>query len=381
MWDPSGFLWVSDESTNKIFKLYPDGHTEDMVSLVDPDGSTYDKQHRLLSTASGLRAVIRLSADGKSFETVVDHYQGKKLNTPNDIVMGPDGAIYFTDPIIDMKQQGQVQEQPVSIYRIDAKNNLTLVTKEQTAPNGLAFSPDGKYLYIDDDDTKNVRRYNFHKDGTVSEWMVFGDMTDPVNRGVPDGMKVDKKGNLFVSGPNGVWVWNSKGVHIGTVQMPHRHGQPDVGRPGLLEAVHHRRQHRVHPADEDSGISRLPEEVALRRYTCDNLKHRSNNTSTNTGSACLAVAGGRAPHPGRHHCLHRPYQSVRRSSCHSHEFSAHRAGVGNSVVGLLLGIYVAANSCRMGGRPLRVSSGLMPPGCFYGARLLPRPRWWARCTA
>jgi gluconolactonase len=220
VWDPAGFVWVSDESTNKIIKLYPDGHVEDMVSLVDPDGSTYDKQHRLWSTASGLRAIIKLSVDGKSFETVVDHYDGKRLNTPNDIVVGPDGAMYFTDPIIDMKR-GQVQEQPQSIYRLDAKNTLTLVTREQTAPNGLVFSPDGKYMYTDDDDTKSIYRYNFHKGGTVSDKMTFGVMTDPVNRGVPDGMKIDKKGNLYISGPNGIWVWNSKGVHIGTVQMPH----------------------------------------------------------------------------------------------------------------------------------------------------------------
>ncbi len=231
VWDPSGFLWVSDERGNKIFKLYPDGHTEVMVELVDPDGSTYDKQHRLLSTASGLRAIIRLAEDGKSFETLVDHYNGKKLNTPNDIVIGPDGAVYFTDPIIDMKK-GQLQEQPVSVYRMDAKNNLTRLAIDQPAPNGLAFSPDGKYLYVDDDDTKNISRYEFHKDGTVSNGKVFGDMTDPVNRGVPDGIKMDKKGNLFVSGPNGIWVWNSKGVHIGTVQMPHGMANLAWGGPG-----------------------------------------------------------------------------------------------------------------------------------------------------
>jgi gluconolactonase len=222
VWDPAGFVWVSDESKNAIVKLYPDGHTEEMVQLVDPDGSTYDKQHRLLTTASGLRAIVRLSEDGKSFETVVDHYQGKRLNTPNDIVIGPDGAIYFTDPIIDMTpEQKKAEDLPPSVYRLSADNKLTLLTTEQSAPNGLAFSPDGKFLYIDDDNAKNIRRYKVHKDGSLSDGADFGDMKDSVNRGVPDGMKIDKKGHLFVSGPNGIWVWNSKGQHIGTVQMPH----------------------------------------------------------------------------------------------------------------------------------------------------------------
>jgi gluconolactonase len=219
VWDTSGFVWVSDESKNTIDKLYPDGRVEHMVSLVDPDGSTYDRQGRLLSTASGLRAIIRLSEDGKSFETVVDHYQGKKLNTPNDIIIGPDGAIYFTDPTIDMTRD-QKQELPPSIYRIGAENEMALLTAEMKAPNGLAFSPNGKYLYIDDDDSQKIRRYKFHKNGTMSDGMDFADMHDSVNRGVPDGMKVDKKGRLFVSGPGGIWVWNSQGVHIGTVQIP-----------------------------------------------------------------------------------------------------------------------------------------------------------------
>jgi gluconolactonase len=221
VWDPAGFLWISDESKNQIAKVYEDGHVEGMVSLVDPDGSTYSRDHRLLSTASGLRAIIRLSADGKSFDTVVDHYQGKKLNTPNDIVIGPDRAIYFTDPIIDMTdEQKKDQELPPSVYRLGPDNMLTLLTDELKAPNGLAFSPNGKYLYIDDDDKKNVRRYSF-RNGAISGGMDFGDMKDAVNRGVPDGMKLDRKGHLFVSGPNGIWVWNSKGEHIGTVQMPH----------------------------------------------------------------------------------------------------------------------------------------------------------------
>jgi gluconolactonase len=231
VWDRAGFLWVSDEKGNKIDKLYPDGHIETVVSVIDPDGSTYDRQHRLWSTSSGLRAVIEFSADGKSFEVIADQYQGKKLNTPNDIVTGPDGAIYFTDPIIDLRHDQQ-QEQPQSIYRIGADHSLTLLTRELLAPNGLAFSPDGKYLYIDDDKTRKILRYDFHKDGTISGGTVFGTLIDPGSRGNPDGMRVDKHGRLFVSGPNGMWVFNRDGKHLGTVQMPHPMANLAWGGPG-----------------------------------------------------------------------------------------------------------------------------------------------------
>ncbi len=219
VWDPAGFVWVSDEEKNQIVKVYADGHVEDMVSLVDPDGSTYSKDHRLLSTASGLRSIIRLSTDGKSFDVVVDHYQGKKLNTPNDIIIGPDGAIYFTDPIIDMTpEQKKDEELPPSVYRLGPDNTLTLLTDELKGPNGLAFSPNGKFFYVDDDETKTIWRWKF-KNGKISDGAKWADMNGP--HGVPDGIKVDKKGRLFVSGSGGIWVFNSKGVHIGTVQMPH----------------------------------------------------------------------------------------------------------------------------------------------------------------
>lgn len=232
VWDPAGFLWVSDEKGNQIDKLYPDGHVEKMVSVIDPDGSTYDKDHRLWSTSSGARAVIKLSADGKSFEIMADHFDGKKLNTPNDIVTGPDGAIYFTDPIIDMRRDQQ-QEQPQSIYRLAADRTLTLLTRgDMLAPNGLAFSPNGKYLYIDDDKSRDIRRYFFHKNGTISGGMVFSSLKDSVHQGGPDGMRVDKHGRLFVTGPNGIWVINSRGEHIGTVQMPHGMANLAWGGPG-----------------------------------------------------------------------------------------------------------------------------------------------------
>lgn len=220
VWDRSDFLWVSDEELNKIFRVYPDGHREEMLALGDPDGSTYDREHRLISTASVLRAIIRLSKDGKSYSVLADRYEGKKFNSPNDVVLGPDGAFYFTDPTLDLPK-GEKQETPFQgVYRLGSNGQVTLLTKDLTQPNGLAFSPDGKRLYIDDSEKKNIRVYDFHSDGTISDGRIFGSEDDGTKDGVPDGMRVDKAGNLFVVGPRGIWVWNPAGVHIGTIELP-----------------------------------------------------------------------------------------------------------------------------------------------------------------
>src|SRR6516165_7752812 len=97
MWDPAGFVYVSDETINKIFRVYPDGRKEEVIALGDPDGNTFDRQHRLIDCASVLRAIVAVTPDGK-YRILVDHFEGKKLNSPNDAIIGPDGAIYFTDP-------------------------------------------------------------------------------------------------------------------------------------------------------------------------------------------------------------------------------------------------------------------------------------------
>ena len=163
VWDKSGFVYVSDEEINKIFRVYPDGHKEELIALGDPDGNTYDRQLRLIDTASVLRAIIRITPDGK-YTVLADHFEGKKLNSPNDVVIGPDGAIYFTDPTLDLVK-GETQEIPYQgVYRLDDSGKVTLLTKDLTQPNGLAFSPDGKRLYIDDSAEKNIRVYDVQPD-------------------------------------------------------------------------------------------------------------------------------------------------------------------------------------------------------------------------
>lgn len=216
VWDPAGFLYVSDEEQNKIFRLYMDGRKEVLISLGDPDGSVFDEQQRLIDCASVLRAVIRVSRDGK-YEVLADHYEGKRLNSPNDVVVGPDHALYFTDPNMDLVK-GEKQEIPFQgVYRLDAKGTLRLLVKDMPEPNGLAFSPDGKRLYVDDSDQKNIRVFDF-KDGNVSKGRVFGDENEP--GGVPDGMRVDRAGNLYVVGPKGIWIWDAAGHHLGTIVVP-----------------------------------------------------------------------------------------------------------------------------------------------------------------
>ncbi len=219
MWDPAGFLYVSDETINKIYRVYPNGKKEEVIALGDPDGNTFDRRHRLIDCASVLRAIIEVTPEGK-YIVLADHFEGKRFNSPNDVIVGPDGAIYFTDPTLDLVA-GEKQEIPFQgVYRLDEKGNVRLLTRDLTQPNGLAFSPDGKKFYVDDSERRNIRVYDVNTDGSLSNGRVFGEEPGGKNDGVPDGIKVDTNGNLFVTGPKGIWVWDAKGNHLGTIVMP-----------------------------------------------------------------------------------------------------------------------------------------------------------------
>jgi len=219
VWDPHGFLYVSDEELNKIFRVYLDGRKEVLVPLGDPDGNTYDHQHRLIDCASVLRAIIRIAPDGK-YTILADRFEGKQFNSPNDVVLGPDGALYFTDPTLDLPK-GEKQELPYQgAFRLDAGGKVTLLTKELSQPNGLAFSPDGKKFYVDDSQQRNIRVYDFRPDGTIANGRIFGEEPGGKGEGVPDGIKVDRAGNIYVTGPQGIWIWDAEGHHLGTIVMP-----------------------------------------------------------------------------------------------------------------------------------------------------------------
>jgi gluconolactonase len=217
VWDPHGFLYVSDEEKNKLSRVYPDGRVETVLEIGDPDGSTLDTQGRLVTTASVLRAIIRVDPNGQ-YKVLADKYKGKRFNSPNDIIVGPDGALYFTDPTLDLPK-GEKQELDFQgVFRLGTDGSVRLLTKDLTTPNGLAFSPDGKRLYVDDTRQSEIRVYDVAAGMELQNPRVFA--KEEGRGGAPDGLRVDIKGNVYCTGPGGVWVWDPEGNHLGTVMLP-----------------------------------------------------------------------------------------------------------------------------------------------------------------
>jgi gluconolactonase len=212
-------VYFSDEQGNRLHRIFPDGRTETVLEVGDPDGNTLDRKHRLITCSSVLRALIEVRPGG-SYRILAERYDGKRLNTPNDVVLGPDGALYFTDPTLDLRKD-QKQEIPwKGVYRLGEDGSVRLLTRDLKQPNGLAFSPDGKRLYIDDSGTREIRVYDVGAGGELSHGRLFGKEEGPPRSGVPDGMRVDREGNLFVTGPLGIWIWAANGKHLGTIVMP-----------------------------------------------------------------------------------------------------------------------------------------------------------------
>jgi gluconolactonase len=195
------------------------GHA--IVTLYGSNGVTIDKQGRVTYCQHGDRGVVRVEKDGKR-TVLADHYEGKRLNSPNDLVYKSDGSLYFTDPPFGLRkaQDDPKKELPFAgVYRW-ANGKLQLVNKDFGAPNGLAFSPDEKYLYVDDSFTKTYWRFDVQPDGTITNKKLLIDMSSSKEPGVPDGMKIDQKGNIYGAGPGGVWVITPEGKHLGTIKPP-----------------------------------------------------------------------------------------------------------------------------------------------------------------
>ena len=231
-----GYLLFSDPNNNVIYRWSEDdgvsiyrthsGYTGMNIGEYGQPGSnglTLDAQGRLTINEHGNRRVTRLEKNGQ-LTVLADHYQGKRLNSPNDLVYRSDGALYFTDPPFGLPKffEDPRKELPYSGVFCLINGELKLVSKDLTGPNGLAFSPDEKYLYVDnwDEKRKVIMRYDVHPDGTLSDGQVFVDATKEPGEDAWDGMKIDLKGNLYLSGPGGLWIVSPEGKHLGTIVGP-----------------------------------------------------------------------------------------------------------------------------------------------------------------
>jgi gluconolactonase len=235
VWTHEGYLLFSDIPNNVIRKWTPGGlsifreHSgysgtdAPAGAYIGSNGLTIDQQGRLTICETGNRRVTRLERDG-TITVLADRYGGKRLNSPNDLVYRSDGWLYFTDPPHGLPKEDQDPKKELAfngIYRVKGKE-LQLLSSELSRPNGIAFSPDEKFLYVSNSDARRKiwMRFDVQPDGTLAKGTVFVDVTAETAEGLPDGMKVDEQGNLYCTGPGGVWILSPDGKHLGTIVAP-----------------------------------------------------------------------------------------------------------------------------------------------------------------
>ncbi len=219
MWHPDGFLIFSDIPGDTIFALKEGKAEVYRKPSGNSNGLTFDSADRLVACEHGNRRVSVTQADGTVAEAAT-HYDGKRLNSPNDVVAKADGSVYFTDPPYGVRPADRELDF-AGVYRISPDGEITLLVDDFVKPNGLCFSPDESLLYIADTDGNSVRAFDVQGDGTLANGRTLIKFEPPAELR-PDGMKVDTEGNLFVAGAGGVEVFGPDGEHLQTIEVPDR---------------------------------------------------------------------------------------------------------------------------------------------------------------
>jgi gluconolactonase len=228
-------LLFSDIPNKRIvrWRRLPEGPELTTYATGSSNGLTLDRQGQVLAAEHDGRRVTRVADDGTR-TVLAEQFDGKRLNSPNDIVVKSDGTIYFTDPPYAVRPSTPGMPRPANwwtapmpgkeqpcngVYRLGVDGSLHLLVDDMALPNGLAFSPDESILYVDDSAHKHIRAFDVRADGTLSNSRILLDMVsdDP---GVPDGLKVDAQGNVFCTGPGGVWVCRANGGLLGRIFLP-----------------------------------------------------------------------------------------------------------------------------------------------------------------
>jgi gluconolactonase len=236
LWRRSGVLWFSDLVGNVVHQWSLDGKVTDVLNpggfdgggaaegaYIGPNGMAAGPDNSVILCQHGNRRIVRVAPDLK-LTVMADRFQGKRLNSPNDLVYAADGSLYFTDPPFGLPKQDDDPAKELKInavFRL-ANGKLEPVVKDLGRPNGIAFSPDYRTLYISNSepDRRLWMRCDVGAAGDVSNCRVFADASSSPEQGVPDGMKVDSAGNVYATGPGGIWVFSPDGKHLGTLKVP-----------------------------------------------------------------------------------------------------------------------------------------------------------------
>ncbi|PYM16749.1 MAG: gluconolactonase [Candidatus Rokuibacteriota bacterium] len=232
LWHPEGFYYFVDIRRSLLFRLSP-GRAAEIVreNTGGGNGTTFDLQGRLVLCEGDNRRVTRTSADGR-IEVLMDRFEGKRLNRPNDVVCRSDGSIYFTDP--GLRVPLAERELPsAGVYRVKPDGSASLVV-DCEYPNGLAFSPDERTLYVANTRwTQYIHAVELDASGAMVRRRIFADMSSDETDGVPDGMKVDVEGRVYCTGPGGTWVFAPDGEKLGIIRTPEVPANLAFGGPDL----------------------------------------------------------------------------------------------------------------------------------------------------
>jgi gluconolactonase len=225
-----GYLLFSDIGKSQRMKWSPkDGLSVYATNTNSANGLTRDLEGRLIACEHATQRVVRIGKDGKT-DVVADRYEGKHFNRPNDVVVKSDGSIWFTDPLIPAFYP--VEMDYAGVYRVSADlKDIRLVTTAVHGPNGLCFSPSEQVLYINDSRLQHIHAFDVHDDGTISGGRIICHLKDE-RLGKPDGMKCDMDGNIYCTGPGGVWIMDPQGHHVGTIALGEGRHATNIGWGG-----------------------------------------------------------------------------------------------------------------------------------------------------
>jgi gluconolactonase len=232
LWHPDGFYYFVDVRASMLYRITPSRpHEVVREKTGGGNGTTFDLQGRLILCEGDNRRVTRRAADDR-FEVLVDRFEGKRLNRPNDVVCKSDGSLYFTDP--GLRVPLAERELPYAgVYRIAPDGAVSLVADFEY-PNGLAFSPDERLLYVANTRwAQYIHVLELDGDGRVLRRRIFADLSSDETDGVPDGMKVDVEGRVYCTGPGGTWVFAPDGRRLGVIRTPEVPANLAFGGPDL----------------------------------------------------------------------------------------------------------------------------------------------------